>query len=314
MTDLAKAQPPRRPATLELCLAFALLYVVWGSTYLAIRIAVHTLPPFTTAGLRFFIAGALPLLVLRARGEPWPSPREWRNATVVGACLMLGGNGLVSWAELTVSSSLAALLVASVPMWFVVLDAIRPGGSPLRLRVAVGLILGLCGVALLVGPDNVRRELGAPPLLGLAAVLFASLSWAFGSLFGKHSAHPKSLWMTSALQMMCGGLLLLIVGIAAGEPQQLTAAAFTHRALASLAYLIAFGSWLGFGSFSYLLERVSPATLGSYAFVNPLVAVLLGVWILGEPLTAGLGWAALLILCGIAIVQLPLERMRARSR
>jgi drug/metabolite transporter (DMT)-like permease len=226
---------------------------------------------------------------------------------------MLGGNGLVSWAELTVSSSLAALLVASVPMWFVLLDVIRPGGTRARLRVALGLVVGLAGVALLVGPDNVRRELGAPPLLSLGALLFASLSWAFGSLFGKHSAHPKSLWMTSALQMLCGGLLLLVVGTAAGELAQLRAAAFSHSAVGALVYLIAFGSWLGFGSFSYLLERVSPATLGTYAFVNPLVAVLLGVWILGEPLTASLGWAALLILCGVVVVQLPLERLLARG-
>jgi drug/metabolite transporter (DMT)-like permease len=309
MKDQSASASGLTRSTLELWLAFALLYVVWGSTYFAIRIAVRTLPPFTMAGVRFLIAGAVPMFVLRARGEPWPTRIQLRNAAVVGACLMLGGNGLVSWAERTVSSSLAALLVAVTPMWFVILDALRPGGDKPTPRAALGLLIGFIGVATLIGPDNVRHDLGAPPLLGLCAVLFASFAWAFGSLFGKHSAHPSSLWMTSALQMMTGGCLLLVVGFALGEPARLTRSAFTPAAIESIVYLIVFGSWLGFGSYTYLLNRVAPASLGTYAFVNPLVAVLLGVGLLSEPLTPSLGWAALLILSGVIVVQLPIQRL-----
>jgi drug/metabolite transporter (DMT)-like permease len=309
-------QPITRKAltrsTLELVLAFALLYVVWGSTYLAIRIAVRTLPPFTVGGVRFMIAGAVPLAVLRARGVPWPSKLELRNAAIVGGCLMLGGNGLVGWAEQTVSSSLAALLVSITPMWFVTFEALRPGGQRPTRRTALGLLVGFLGVAYLIGPDNVRRDLGAPPIVGLCALLLASTSWAFGSLFGKYSARPKSLWMTSALQMLCGGALLLASGVLLGEPARLTRAALTPAALGCVGYLIVFGSWLGYGSYTYLLDRVTPASLGTYAFVNPLVAVLLGVWLLGEPLTASMGWAGMLILTGVVIVQLPIERWLAR--
>jgi drug/metabolite transporter (DMT)-like permease len=296
-------------STLELLLAFALLYVVWGSTYLAIRIAVRTLPPFTVAGVRFLIAGAIPFALLRARGEPWPSWLELRNAAIVGGCLMLGGNGLVSWAEQTVSSSVAALLVAITPMWFVLFEALRPGGQRPTRRTLIGLLTGFLGVAYLIGPDKVRSDLGAPPIAGLCGLLLASTSWAFGSLFSKYSARPKSLWMTSALQMLCGGALLLALGVLVGEPARPSRAAWTNEALFCVVYLIVFGSWLGFGSYTYLLDRVTPASLGTYAFVNPLVAVLLGVWWLGEPLTASMGWAGALILCGVVIVQLPLERL-----
>jgi drug/metabolite transporter (DMT)-like permease len=295
-------------------LAFALLYLVWGSTYLAIRIAVRTLPPLTVAGARFLVAGGVPLAVLRARGAPWPTRLELRNAAIVGGCLMLGGNGLVSWAEQTVSSSLAALLVAITPMWFVLFEALRPGGQRPTRRTLLGLSIGFLGVAYLIGPDKVRRELGAPPIAGLCGLLLASMSWAFGSLFGKYSARPKSLWMTSALQMLCGGALLLALAVAIGEPAQLSRAGLTAEALGCVVYLIVFGSWLGFGSYSYLLDRVTPASLGTYAFVNPLVAVLLGVWWLGEPLTPSMGWAGALILLGVVIVQLPIERWLTSRR
>jgi drug/metabolite transporter (DMT)-like permease len=291
-------------------IAFGLLYVVWGSTYFAIRIAVRSWPPFSAAGLRFVIAGGLPLLVLRARGEPWPSARQWRNATIVGGCLMLGGNGLVTWAEQTISSSLAALLVAVTPMWFVVLEALRPGGVRPTRRTLLGLAIGFCGVALLIGPDAVRSELGAPPLFGLLLLMLASILWAFGSLFGKHSEKPRSLWMASALQMLCGGGLLIALALALGEPARIPPAAFGAEALGSLVYLIVAGSWLGFGSYVWLLDHVPSARLSTYAFVNPLVAVVLGVSLLHEPWSLGLVWSALLILGGIVVIQFPVRAAR----
>ncbi|HEX4351694.1 MAG TPA: EamA family transporter, partial [Polyangiales bacterium] len=245
MSD-STTKPAVTRSSIELWSAFALLYLVWGSTYLAIRIAVRTLPPFTLAGLRFLIAGAVPLAVLRARKVPWPNRLELRNAFIVGTCLMVGGNGLVSWAEQSVSSSLAALLIAVTPLWFVLFDALRVGGQAPSRRALFGLLVGFLGVASLIGPDNVRRDLGAPSLVGLTVILFASVSWAFGSIFGKYNAHPKSLWMNSSLQMISGGVMSIAVGVCTGEPARLAHSTISYDALLALLYLIMFGSWLGY--------------------------------------------------------------------
>jgi len=307
----APASAGLTPRAWQLILAFSLLYVVWGSTYFAIRIAVRTLPPFGLAGVRFAIAGGLPLLFMRLRGAPWPTARQWRNAAIAGGCLMLGGNGLVSWAEQSVSSSLAALLIAVTPLWFVLLEALRPNGTRPSVRGLFGLVVGFIGVAWLIGPDGMRRDLGSPPLFGIALCLLACASWAFGSLFAKHSDRPESAFMTSALQMLCGGVELVVVSALAGESWLAPSAGppLTEAWLA-LVYLIVFGSWLGFGSYMWLLQRVSPEKLSTYAYVNPLVAVLLGVWLLDEPFTASLLGPALLVLAGVVIVQLPAARAR----
>jgi drug/metabolite transporter (DMT)-like permease len=297
------------PRPWQLILAFGLLYVVWGSTYFAIRIAVRSSPPFALAGARFLVAGALPIGVMRLRGASWPSARQWRNAAIAGGCLMLGGNGLVSWAEQTVSSSLAALLIAVTPLWFVLLEALRPRGTRPSARGVLGLGLGFVGVAWLIGPQGMRKDLGSPPLFGIGLVMLACASWAFGSLFAKHSDKPASALMTSSLQMVCGGAELLALSLLAGESTQLAAAsAPPAEAWLALAYLIVAGSWLGFGSYVWLLGRVSPEKLSTYAYVNPLVAVLLGVMFLDEPWSARLFGPALLILLGVLIVQLPAAR------
>jgi drug/metabolite transporter (DMT)-like permease len=293
-------------------IAFALLYVVWGSTYFAIRVGVQVWPPFTMAGARFVVAGLLPMLVLRARGVPLPTARQWRNALVVGSCLALGGNGLVTWAEQTVSSSVAALLIAITPMWFVLLEALRPGGRAPGMRVLLGLCVGFGGVVFLLGPSELRDELGSPPLVSLFAIVVASLLWAGGSLYGKHHEQPSSVWMWSAAQMLSGGLALCAIALVTGEPSQLTAAIWSDVGLGSVVYLIVFGSWLGFGSYVWLLGRVSPAQLSTYAYVNPIVAVALGATFLGEPVTSGLVQAGLLILGGVILVQLP-ARASARA-
>ena len=307
----APASSALAPRAWQLILAFGLLYVVWGSTYLAIRIAVRALPPFALAGARFLIAGGLPLAFMRLRGAPWPSARQWGNAALAGGCLMLGGNGLVSWAEQSVSSSLAALLIAVTPLWFVLLEALRPRGTRPSARGLLGLGIGFLGVAWLIGPDGMRKDLGSPPLFGIALLMFACASWAFGSLWAKHTDKPASAFMTSALQMLCGGAELLVLSWLVREPWQLPAAsAQLTDAWLALAYLIFAGSWLGFGSYMWLLARVSPEKLSTYAYVNPLVAVLLGVFFLGEPWSARLIGPALLILLGVVIVQLPAARRR----
>ena len=285
--------------------AFALLYLVWGSTYFAIRIGVQVWPPFTMAGLRFLIAGLLPMLVLRWGGTPWPTARQWRNAAIVGIALSLGGNGLVTWAEQTVTSSVAALLIAITPMWFVLLDALRPSGRIPSARVLLGLVVGFGGVVYLLGPSDLRRELGSPPVAALLAVVLASLLWSGGSRYGKYHEQPRSVWRWTATQLVCGGVALCILAIATGEPWQLTAAIASPAGIGSVLYLIVFGSWLGFGSYVWLLGRVSPAQLSTYAYVNPIVAVVLGAVFLDEPVTSGLVQAGFLILTGVVLVQLP---------
>ncbi|HET8939366.1 MAG TPA: EamA family transporter [Polyangiales bacterium] len=291
----------------KLWVAFALLYVVWGSTYLAIRVAVAVFPPLGLAGLRFVIAGGLPLLWLRARGQPWPARVHWLNACIVGGCLMLGGNGLVSWAEQTISSSLAALLLAATPLWFTLFEAMRPGGQRPSVRAAVGLFSGFIGVLLLIGPENMRQELGAPPLIGMGAVLIASASWAFGTMFSRHRAGPSSALEASALHMFCGGVELVIVSVLSGESWA-AKQPDTFNAWVACVYLIVIGSWLGFGSYTWLVPRVSPSKLSTYAYVNPLVAVFLGVWLLDEPAGPKLIVPTLAILSGVVLVQLPARR------
>ena len=293
----------------QLTLAFALLYVVWGSTYFAIRIAVRALPPFGLGGVRFVIAGGLPLIIMRLRGAAWPTPVQWRNAAISGGCLMLGGNGLVGWAEQTVSSSLAALLIAVTPLWFVVLEALRPRGTRPSTRGLLGLGVGFCGVALLIGPEGMRRDLGSPPVFGIALLMLACASWAFGSLYARYAEKPASGFMSSALQMLCGGAELVLLSLLTAEPWHATGTpAQLTEAWLALVYLIVAGSWLGFSSYMWLLSRVSPVKLSTYAYVNPLVAVLLGVWFLDEPFSWGLLGPALLILLGVVIVQLPAAR------
>lgn len=296
--------PQANVSRLQVVVAFGLVYTLWGSTYLAIRVAVASLPPFTLAGSRFVIAGLLPMIVLRARGVALPTPRQWGNATTVGLCVSLGGNGLVTWAEQSVSSSVAALFLAITPLWFVLFDGLRPSGrAPSRLAM-LGLLLGFAGVAFMLGPSSVRRELGSPPLFGLLVLTVASMLWVAGSLYGKHHDKPHNVWMWSAAQMFCGGLSLFVVAAISGELAHWPALQLAPRAVLAVLYLIVFGSWLGFGSYVWLLEHVSPARLSTYSLVNPAVAVVLGTWLLDEPVTAALGAGALMILGGVALVQL----------
>jgi drug/metabolite transporter (DMT)-like permease len=295
---------PEPLARLKIVIAFALVYTVWGSTYLAIRIAVATLPPFTLAGARFVIAGVLPMIVLRLRGVPLPTAAQWRNAAIVGLCLSLGGNGLVTWAEQRVSSSVAALLLAITPLWFVLFDGLRPSGRAPSRMALLGLLLGFAGVAWMLGPSSVRQELGSPPLFELFVLTLASMLWVAGSLYGKHHDKPQNVWMWTAAQMLCGGLGLVVVAAVSGEVARWPTLQVAPEALLAVLYLIAFGSWLGYGSYVWLLEHVSPAQLSTYALVNPAVAVVLGTWLLAEPWTPALGVGALSILSGVALVQL----------
>jgi drug/metabolite transporter (DMT)-like permease len=286
----------------RLITAFAAVYLVWGSTYLAIRFAVETLPPLLMAGVRFVIAGVILLLWSRLRERSgWPSKRDWLTGLVSGALLLLGGNGGVVWAEQRVPSGMAALLVAVVPLWVVLLGWMRPGGRRPAALVFVGLGLGLVGLGLLVGPDLFHGG-GGIDLAGAAVLMVASLSWAIGSLYIQHAPRPSSANHGSGAQMLAGGLCLLAVGVLMGEVAQLDLAHTTTRSWLGLAYLTTFGSLIGFTAYLYLLAHTTAAKAATYAYVNPVVAVLLGWAFANEPVTWRTLLAAAVILAGVAII------------
>jgi drug/metabolite transporter (DMT)-like permease len=302
VTDAASAgRGPQEHSRTRLLAAFAAVYVVWGSTYLFIRFAVETLPPFVMAGARFAVAGTILYLWARLRGAPKPTPAEARGAATTGLFLLLGGNGAVVWAEQRVPSGVTALLVATVPVWMVLLDWLRPGGVRPRVGVFVGLALGLVGLAMLVGRGALGGGEGAD-LVGAAVLVVGSILWATGSLYVRYNPRPSSAVVTNAVQMLAGGAALFAVGTIAGELGRLDIAAASTRSLLSLLYLITAGSLIGFTAYTYLLQVSTPAKVSTYAYVNPIVAVFLGWAFAGESITARTLIAAAVILAGVAII------------
>jgi drug/metabolite transporter (DMT)-like permease len=300
MTSSELAAPPHRQANRTLWVAFAAVYIVWGSTYLAIRYAVQTIPPFLMGGSRFLVSGAILFLWARARGAPVPSRREWRDSAVVGALLLCGGNGAVGWAEQRVPSGITALLVASVPLWMVVLDWVRPHGKRPHLIVALGLVVGLGGVAVLAVPGS--SGVGPVDAVGAAMLVLGSISWAAGSIYSRQGAHPASAEMTTGLQMITGSAALFVVSLLAGEPARFHTSAVTGSSLLGWLYLVTFGSLVGFTAYVYLLRETTPAKATTYAYVNPVVAVILGWAIAGEPISARTILAAAIIIASVAII------------
>jgi drug/metabolite transporter (DMT)-like permease len=290
-----------RPGTTAIVLAFAAIYLVWGSTYLAIRFAVETLPPFLMLFARFFTAGVLMYAFLRWRGVPRPTAREWAGGAVIGGLLLLGGTGAVGWAEQWIDSGLAALIVAIVPVWMVLLDWIGPEKRRPTGAVIAGLVLGLAGVAVLVGPVELSGG-GRMQFIGSAVVVFGTLCWATGSVYGKNLPHPSSPWMSAALQMTAGGVLLLLFGTLMGEWARVDPGQMSARSLGALAYLVVFGSLIAFAAYVFLLRYEAPARVGSYAYVNPVVAVFLGWALASEPVTPRTIVAAAIILTGVVLI------------
>lgn len=292
--------PSTRRWQFQVALAFATVYLVWGSTYLAIRIGVHHLPPALFAGARFLGAGLLLALYARFTGQAWPrGAREWQTIAVAAVLLLVGANGLVVWGEQWVPSNQAALLAASVALWLAALGTLGAQGEALAARRLIGLVLGFAGVATLLLPGNgfVFEHLGAQ-----LAILLAGLSWAAGSIYMKRRRPSTPPLMAAAAQSLVAGALLALIGVADGETARWT---WNREALAALAYLIVFGSCLAYAAYVWLLHEVSPALLGTYAYVNPLVAVVLGAWLLDETL-APLQFAGMLvILAGVVLVSLP---------
>jgi drug/metabolite transporter (DMT)-like permease len=292
------------PSSATIWAAMAAVYIVWGSTYLAIRFAVETMPPFLMAGIRFLVAGGVLYAFRRLRGDPAPARFEWRSAAIVGFFLLVGGNGSVVWAEQRVPSGIAALLVGSAPLWMVLLDSLRPGGRRPGGWAVIGVVLGFVGIAILVGPSQLIGIEGDVDLLGAGALTLAAFSWAIGSLYNRSARLPGSPLLGTGMEMLAGGLGLLILGTLTGEWERLDLAAIAPRAWWGLAYLIVFGSWVGFAAYTWLL-RVAPTTLVStYAYVNPLVAIFVGNLLAGEPVTLRILIAAAIIVGSVAVITL----------
>ncbi len=297
------------PRLLSVVLAFAAVYLIWGSTYLAIRFAIETLPPLLMAGARFLVAGTLLYGWTRARGAPRPTRPQLRAAAVAGGLLLLGGNGGVVLAEQWVPSGLVALLVAAVPLWMVLVDwAWGARVRPTR-RVVLGVGVGFAGVALLVGSPGAGAG-GPRELLGAALVVVAALLWAMGSIYSRHAPTPPRPRMWVATQMMAGGALLLLAGLATGEAARLDLGAVSARSALALAYLVGAGSLVAYTAYIWLLSVVPPARVATYAYVNPVVALLLGWALADEPLTFR-SLAAAAIIIG-AVVLITTERARRR--
>jgi len=284
------------------------VWVVWGSTYLAMRVVVRDMPALAAAGTRFSCAGAIMGLValVADRGRGWPDRRQWLDYGAVGVLLLSVGNSLVMWAERTVPSGIAALIVATVPVWILLLDGLRRRGEPWTARVWLGTAIGLAGVALVARPPG---EVGSAHWLAIVALQVACLSWTIGSLHAQRVPERLPLASTAAVEMLAGGLVALAASRFAGEDWSALRAASAH-AWAGVAYLVVFGSLVGFTAFAYCLNELPATTVGTYAYVNPVVAVVLGRAVLAEPLTGGLVVGGGLIVLSVALTTL---RKRASS-
>jgi drug/metabolite transporter (DMT)-like permease len=307
------AQPPREVPPWRVYAAFAAVYLCWGSTYLAMRYAIETLPPFVMAGLRFSIAGALLYGWARLRGAPRPALAQWKPAAVVGVLMPLIGNGSVVWAVQQVPSSLAALLIASTPLWMVLLDWAGPGGDRPAPRVLLGVAAGMVGVMTLVGPGG---RSGSHPIapLGALVLLMASLSWAIGSLYARRVRWPASPLIGTGMQLLAGGFFLLATGLVAGEGPRLHPSGISASSILALVYLVVAGSLLGYTSYVWLLRVASPASVSTYAYVNPVVAVALGWALAGEVPTPRTLVAATIIVASVALITTAPSQGKKRKR
>lgn len=284
-------------------IALVAVYLFWGGTYLGMKVAVESMPPFLMAGARFFSAGVVLYILSRLGGARRPMLKEWRSAAIVGALLLLGGNGVVAWAEQRVSSSVASLIVAAVPVWMLLIGWLGRGGKRPGAGVIAGIVLGFLGIAVLVLQPGQGSGSGQSfDIIGIIALLTASISWAAGSMYSRSARLPGPPLMSTAVQMLTGGVLLMIFSVFTGDWGQLNIAQITGRSYLAFGYLVVFGSVIGYTAYIWLLKNAEPALVSTYAFVNPVVAVLLGWLLAGEQLTAGTWISAVIIIASVAVV------------
>src|SRR6266704_1344364 len=294
-------------------IAFAALYLIWGSTFLGIRFAIETIPPFLMAGARFVLAGVIMYAIAWSQGIGKSNWANWRTSLIIGACLLLAGNGGVTISEKYIDSGLAALIVAIVPIYIVLLGwmtGMAPKPTPIMWLALIG---GFVGVGILFGPalhfsSNDARH----PAIGISILLVSSFIWSVGSLYSRVAKHAASPFLTAAQQMLCGGMLLLFMGIATGELRRLHPGSISMLSLGSFIYLVIIGAVVGYTAYIWLLRHCEPAKVATYAYVNPIVAVLLGAFFAGEKLSMRVLIAAALIIGSVAIV-ITTQQLRARA-
>ncbi len=287
---------------LRIAIALLAVYLIWGSTYLAIRFAVETLPPFLMAGTRFLIPGLMLVVWRRLTGDPAPTRHQWVSAATIGLLLLLGGNGLVSWAEQRVDSGIAALLVGTTPIWLVLIDALFVTRHRPRWQAVMGLLTGLGGIIVLVGPGSLFAGPGGYDLLGIGAVLLAAFFWSLGSIYSRRADMPSSPLLGTGMEMLAGCAGLYLVSLVSGEAANFDLAAVSLRSGLGLVYLIVAGSLGGFVAYTWLLRNAPVPLVATYAYVNPLVAILLGNWLAHEPLTARVVVAAGIIIGSVMLI------------
>lgn len=280
-------------------LAWIAVCLFWGTTYLAIRVALESIPPMLMTATRWMAAGAIILSALKIAGEKIPPPSAWPQLTVLGVLFMGFGNGGVVWAEQYIPSGLAAVLVAAIPFWMVGVERFMPNPEPLATRRLIGLAVGFAGIVLLVWPE-IKPGTGASFLLGVAATQLACLGWAIGSSYAKRRHSAENVFAASGLQMLLGGAVVMAVGTAFGEWSSFS---LTPRTASAIVYLLVFGSIVGFLAYAYALKHLPVSIVSLYAYVNPVIAVLLGTLVLGEPLSPRLAVAGTIVLIGMGLVR-----------
>src|ERR1700679_3868070 len=303
-----------RPATWKILMAFAIIYFVWGSTFLAIRVGVREVPPLILAAIRFSIAGLALYAWISARGEKQPTAREWRSASLLGLVIFVFDYGLLFWSEQRVPSGVAAVMLATIPVFMALSEIIFLRTQRLTIRLVVALLIGIVGVAVLMAHT---LNLGGAPVdkLGALALIFASISWSIASIFSRKLPLPPSKLMSSAAQMLTGGILLTILAAALGEFHNFHPAVVSRAVWLSLLYLIVAGSIIGFTAYVWLLHHESPTKVGTYAYVNPIVAVLVGYFLGGEELTTRTILGSLCILVSVIVITtMPAKKPAAAAR
>ena len=298
IADLAGHHP--RAERARILLAFAAVYVLWGSTFLAMRFGIQTIPPVFMASMRHLVAGTVLMAWRWPRMRRWPTRTEWRDAAIVGV-LLLGANGTVAWSEQYVPSGTAALLVATVPLWMVLIDWWRPRGFHPGRGVLLGLALGFAGLVTLVGPGALVGH-GAVNPVGATALLLGSLAWAAGSIVAQRQPRSPVPLFAVGMQMVCGGAALFVVATLTGQTARFSLAHVSLPSALGWGYLIVFGSLLGFTAYAYLLRTTTAARVATYAYVNPVIAVFLGWAFAGEAVTGRTMAAAAVIVAGVAII------------
>lgn len=303
-----------KPRKIFVIVAFAALYLIWGSTYLGIRFAIETIPPFLMAGVRYFLAGLIMFAIARTQTTLRSTWKEWRTSLIIGGCLLLGGNGGVTLSEKYIDSGLAAVMVATVPVYIVLLGWLTGMAPRPKPVVWLGLAGGFAGVAILMGPAlKFSGDQGAHPAIGMSILLLSSFIWSAGSLYSSASKSSSSPFVLAAQQMVCGGFLLVLAGAVTGEIGKFQPSAISTLSLGAFAYLVLIGAIIGFTAYIWLLRNCDPAKVATYAYVNPIVAVLLGTTFAGEHVNGRILIAAALIIGSVAVV-ITAQQFRTRAK